>query len=384
MPLTLGLSQGMDVNRPNLKMANIHNFKPGASGNLQRWRTVRGGNGKLLCVGNSKTMGAGTGTADGLGTFSAGAAPLAWPKILADKLAAAGISVIRQSTCGMHGLSTMAQIKAYDVRVGGLTSWVVGDLSLGGRLIQSATPNVDTYSFAPEVAVDKVDVYYETGAARGIFTVKDGAATVATIDCSVGGTGFAKTTVSLSSLAAGKTININRTATNALAVHIGLIVAYDSTTPSIKLINAGWYGSKGSDWTSVVNPWSASNAIDVVDPDLTIIALCANGLGNSVAAATEGPLIQVAIDKAKLSGDVVLVNEATGQRPTWGTAQTQLDYHDMVRALAVTNNAPFVDFDLLLGGGYTYRPTYFADGVHDNAAACALEADALSFLLRAA
>lgn len=361
----------------SLGIAHVYNNDPAF---LATWRAARAGvlagsaNAKVLYIGDSKPLGAGCGTTDG-STFLVGAAALNKTKALSDLLVAAGFPVSRQSVIPMNGLSTIALQKSFDARVTGMTNWVVSSgtfISLAGNVAQLATANVDNFSFSPAGIVDTVDVLYIQGATVGHFTLDDGGATL--VDVNGAGTNLLKrVSQALSSRAAGKTINLKRTTAVAQSIYIAGIIAYDSTIKSIELINAGRFGSKTADWNVTAQPWSPVGAIGVYAPKLTFIALGANDLNTGVAPATGSTNLQALVTAAKVSGDVVIVNPATGQRPAWGTAGAQAAWRDMLLTLAIANNCPMIDEDELWGG-YTGDSTKYADSIHETAPASALEA----------
>lgn len=366
------------------------NFAPGAAGNLSHWRTdrdaVKAGSAraKILFISDSKTF-AGAGTTDG-STFTVGAFDKTVGKYLNDALIAGGVQATWQSFVGWMGLATEAQLKNYDTRLGGLASWVVGDLTVGGRFQQSAPANVDVYSFAPTagVKVDTVEVGYEKGAARGSFTLSDGSLTGSgTIVTTNATSSWSFSTVTLSSLAAGKTVSINRLVSVVQAIMVGTLVAYDSTVKAVDIVPAFFFGSQTSDWVSTVNPWSPGN-FGAIGAHLTIIQLGSNDLrlGVSTFAATGN--LQTLITKALAVGDCILLNPSTGSQPTWGTAAAQAARTAANYTLAVTNNIPLIDMDALTGGGQSANPSAFADVIHELAATNQKEANAIAAMLLAA
>lgn len=366
------------------------NFVPGAAGNASHWRTnrdaVKAGSArtKILIISDSKTF-AGAGTTDG-STFTVGAFDKTVSKYLADALVAGGVQATWQSAVGWMGLGTETQLKNYDTRLAGLASWAVGDLTAGGRFQQSAPSNVDVYSFAPTagVKVDTVEVGYEKGSARGSFTLSDGSLTGSgTIVTTNASNAWSFSTVTLSSLAAGKTININRLVGVVQAVMVGTVIAYDSTVKAVDMVPAFFFGSLTSDWISTTNPWSPAN-FGAIGAPLTIIQLGSNDLKNGIAEATTTANLQTLITKALAVGDCILLNPSTGSQPTWGTAAAQAGRTAANYLLATTNNIPLIDMNALTGGGQSVNPSLFADAIHEKAATNQLEANAIAALLLAA
>jgi hypothetical protein len=359
----------------------LYNFRPGGQGNMAKWALARAkmiANGyrpQVIFGGTSKMMDAGGGATDsafGGTTFTVNAAIKAKTKFLCDLLNARGIPCSRHTTIGLQGMSTLPQLKAYDPRVSGLASWVTGNLGLGGRLLQSATPNVDALTFTPDAAaiVDTVESWAIYGPASGIYTVSDGATVVGTISTVQGAAGYLKATTALSTRAAAKVININRTAGNANPVHIGLVKAYDSQTPAIDIINAGWFGSKTADWIGAGSPWSPFNAIPLMAPDLFIHGTQANDMSTAgaVPVATWKANQKAILQQGMISGSAVLIFESLGLAPTFGDAPTQAAFRQAAYEIADELDIPLIDEDASFG---TYALAQaagkYADGIHENA-----------------
>lgn len=356
----------------------IYNWRPGGVGNLSKWSIAKskmvasGYRPQMLCIGDSKTMGAGAGTTDtGTGgtTFTAGAAVKSKTKFLADRLNAIGIPVSRQTTVGHQGLTNVAQLKAYDTRITGLTNWTFdsGNPTVGGFPLINVSPNTDAYSFSPEGTVDRVDVWYYRGTSAGTFTISDGASVVSTVDSS-GGLALIKATATLTR-GSGKTININRTTANANQIFIASVRAYDSQTPAIDLVNAGWSGSTTANWIVTGAPWSPLTAIGTYAPDLTTIALGANDIRTGVSVTTYTNNLRTIANRGLLSGSVLLIFPAMGQQgATWGDAATQAAYEAAAYALADELDLPLLNENAIFGG-YTLGNTQgkFADLIHENA-----------------
>lgn len=364
-------------------LPHVYNYAPNY---LATWRAARSNlsaRPKVLFIGDSKTMGAGVGTTDG-STFTVGAAALNKTKLIADILATKGYPCSRQSVIPANGLATVAALRAYDVRLGALTNWILSSgtfISLGGNVLQLQSTNVDALAFSPEGIVDTVDVLYIRGGSVGHFTIDDGGAALVDVN-GAGANALIRVSQALSSRGSGKTINIKRTTANTNSVYIAGVIAYDSTVPAIEIVNAGRFGSKTADWNVTTNPWNPIGAIGAYAPKLTFINLGANDLANAVSPSTGSTNLQAVVTAAKASGDVVIVNPAMGSRPAWGTLAEQTAWRAMLQALAVANTCPMID-ENEIWGGYSGDASKFADGIHENTAGTTLEAAVTAQLMAA-
>lgn len=373
-------------------LAFAFNLKPGAGGNMAPWRAGRagvlGGTSRALAIGagDSNEVAAGAGSADGAGTWTVGAAPLSKIKTMGDNLAGVNIPTNWQTFAGMMGLSTIAAVKAWDARLSNMANWIVGDLTIAQRFFQSPSPQTDPLTFTPtsSAVLDSYKTWFERGASRGQFTVTDGGVAT-TVDCT-GVTGFINASGALNGRASGKVLALNRTTFNTNPVHIGETVFFDSLTSAVDLVNAGWYGSKTGDWISTANPWSPLNALVTITPNVVFLTLGANDLNQGVAIGTILANLSTIVTALVAAGiAVVLVHEASGSPPTWGTAQNQADLVAGMQLIALAQNIVLMDEDAVLGGFAVANANGdMKDGIHLSAQGCAKIGLARAQLLLAA
>lgn len=330
------------------------------------------GHPRVLFVGDSKMMGAGAGVTD---TYTSGAAIKRKTKVLADLLSSQGVAALDAAFVGNNAAPNHAN---YDTRVSLGAGWSFSSANLGnvfgGVPAQNSGGGSGNLSFSPVGTFDTVDVIYAQGPAAGVFTVSDGATLLDTVNA-VGSVAPIRQTISLSSRGAGKTVNIARTSGT---VFILAVIAYDSTIPSISLLNAGWFGSTAASWQNGTSFGPGANAAwDAFAPDLTVIALGANDKNTGVLASAFKSNVQSLITRAKRSGDVVLVDESYG---TGGYFTNSAAYRQALLELARENDCLFHDEAARVN--YQSNPTWFADSIHEKDFAHADEARAyLPFLL---
>lgn len=262
--------------------------------------------GAILCIGDSKTMGAG---ADGSAGNTAGAEPLSKPSQVATILNAAGIPIVRNSSFGFRGTVSPAALTAYDGRN-------VFDPALG---LTTAVPTLGGYAFTmggltlqqftPTGSVDTAEIFTRQSSGDGTLGVDvDAGANVVTV-AATGVDAIIKTAVPTGALGA-HVLKWHRNSGSFIYV-LG-IRAWNSTTSGFDLINAGAYGSTSS--FHVTGAWSAINVIPLItNLALTFIQLGTNDPTSSIPTATTLANIRALAVAAKAAGsDVVL------ECPTYG------------------------------------------------------------------
>lgn len=347
---------------------------------LLKWRAALGAfrqnatpRPRILCIGDSKMMGGGAGSAPN--TYTTGAYSKRRTAMLAGLLSDAGFRALDQAFVGNNAAPDHA---AYDGRVSLGSGWAWSTGTVGNHFGNASAQNTTTtgnMAFSPIGTFDTIDVIYAQGPTAGVFTVSDGASLQDTVTATNATAKPVRRTISLASRGSGKTINIAR---SSGFVGIFAVIAYDSTQPSIELLNGGIFGSRTADWMNS-GSFGPANATgwEAYAPHLTFIALGANDKNNSIAVATFSANIQTLITRAQVSGDVVLVNESYG---SGGYATLQDEYRQGMIDLATANGCLFHDEAARVN--ITSNPTWFADNIHEKDFAHADEArDYLPYVL---
>jgi lysophospholipase L1-like esterase len=355
--------------------------------NLAVWRAARvaflagGARPKVACVGDSKTAGIG---ADGISPADGvGARPLSWPAKLATELTARGLPAVDNAALGLHGFGSIANLLTYDTRLTGFSGYSRNTTSsafgLGGFPVFTSTVGAAA-SFQPVNVIDHFDVYTIGKSGDAVWTLTQDAdpTVLATVDGNVASQ-LVKTTVAVNR---GLTkLNFQKlSGTNGNSLYG--IVGWDSVSPAVEVSNLGVASSTSANWQEATFGYGSFRALATYAPKLTILGLCTNDLGTSVAVATWSANEQALITQAKLSGDVILVFPSHGNTSSVGTDSERAAYRAQMLSLAVANGCVMVDFDQLLGGPAAAEAAgYFADHLHETAAAYAIEARALAQLL---
>lgn len=130
-----------------------------------------------------------------------------------------------------------------------------------------------------------------------------------------------------------------------------------STQKRLFFVNAGaraWNSTNDASigWTNESQPWSPLNAINTLwKPDLTIINLGINDYrsgGSGITVAQYKANIQKIINKAKLSGDVILC-VPNNINPNNNGPIPDTQFHQALYELATTNDIPLINFAAVLG-----------------------------------
>lgn len=332
------------------------------------------GRGLWMFVGDSKDAGAGAGTSNsGTQYYITGASPKSKPDKLASILNSRGIPASRMSWAGSKSLASTALISAYDSRLSFGSGWSGGQTTLGG--VSLATGGTNPMTFTPGT-VDSVDVITLRNTGAGTFALTDdisGGTALATIANS-GSAAVLKTSVNLSSLGS-RVISLTRT-TGGFADVIAMI-AKDSTTPAIDIVNAGAIGSQSSFHVTTASAWAAANTFAVMAPDAIFIQIGTNDLLAGVPTPTiMANITNIATAGQSAGADVILEIGTRGNG--YGTSGEFDAYRRGVIALGASLGCVVIDHVARMG---TFSEAnalgFMKDAVHETAQGYAFEAQAL-------
>lgn len=344
---------------------------------LPHWRAtlakVKTGsaNAKLLCIGDSTTFGVYSN-----GSSTGNQKPNAWPSQLAGLFNSAGINAHANSFLASGGGATGGTSQTNileDSRVSS-TGWAALANALqfiGGT--PYAASGTAAQTFTPTVPTDTCKVYYyQTGGGGTISTQINGGS--ATNQSTNGAASVASVTLSTTLGMNAYTVNwVNSTSVNPIILGFE---AWDSSKSWVSVINAGWPVSRSSDWSYgaavAYNP--GQNGITGFAPDLSVIDLGINDIGNGNSVNFYLSNLQVIVNKCKITGDVVLVSP----NPTITLDNTlnypyaeQSAYQSALAQFANQNNIAFYDKMGRWGGGASYPVNnangMMGEGLHPNA-----------------
>lgn len=327
--LDVGAAQGL------LLRDGIYNLKPT---NMRRWRRVKAGglDGIVLNIGDSTTRGQAGGTAPA--STKAGEHAGSYPVKLKAMLGVAGLPVSQANFCG-GGAYTVAQLPVADPRILMPADWTMNVPSIGGTSLAAPSPVTSALEFTPTEQFDRIDLYYIGAGASGTVAVSvDGGAALDTFATTNATPGLYKRTINCT--LGTHTLKVARTTGGT--VYVVAAILRNSTTPTIQIINAGWQGTRAVHWGVATDPWSAVNAIQVIDPDLTLINIGINDVGNATSMTSYMADMTATIAAARAGGgDAVLVKFVEADNSSRPLA-TQRLYWDALKSLADTLDCPLV------------------------------------------
>lgn len=274
------------------------------------------GRAKVLCLGDSTTAGGGT-------VGRAGA----WPRQLAALFAGRGGRETNLFSDANLGAS-------YDPRMVRGAGWTKnGTMGLGGFFwVSPATPTPLT--FTPQTPWDTFE-YYSLSGSPVELSIGTGTPLSLVPDATTPGSALrrGRITVAQAGLTRGAHPVSLQYSVGGQATCVGFD-CFDALT-GIDFLNCGVSGWKSGDFTG--SNLKTAAVVPLIAPDLTIIDIGINDFNQAVptAAAVFQAGVQSLIDKAKTSGDVLLVVP----NDTGGTyASNRGAFADLLEDLATNNN----------------------------------------------
>lgn len=273
---------------------------------------------RLLVVGDSNTAGWGANGAGGGAGVNAGNATnylrtKSYVRETATLLIAAGYRVRSDGFfgSGASAANTIAEAVAANPSLAFGANWSVwtSNLFVGAYSFLCASSNTTTdMTYTPTVAADRFDIYFSTFIGGGIFRVADSGGNLQTGISTNAAESFQKVTVSRG-VASTLAITLRQTTTGGLFI-VG-IVPWDSTSPRLELINAGYAGSKVSDWQDASHAYSPFLAVPIIDADAVSLNFGPNDAQAGVTPAQYQTNLQALITQFKPTGDILLIKPAT-------------------------------------------------------------------------
>lgn len=307
---------------------------------------------KILCVGDSTTSGIGAAGTEG-GT------PNSFPYQIASQLN----SYIPTA----RGLGIPPSILAGnpDSRWTAGAGWSLLTLGWGeGADYVGAANAAGSLVYADPVLADRYDVYYATNSGLGTITaVATGGSTVNQSTSAAGGVG--KVTVSAASAATTNTITL--TNVSGAAIHILAVEPWHSTVKRVRVGNAGVGSSTTTKWVQSEATFGGPGAIRAYAPDLTILSLGINDATNAVSVATFMANMQLLINAAKISGDILIMSPFPSAS---GALANQITWEPQYAAALKAGTEPYLDLFQRFGQpgtDTTFDLNMMNDQVHPNA-----------------
>lgn len=197
----------------------------------------------------------------------------------------------------------------FDPRVTFGAGWAAGDgaATFGGGYFQATTTTAGTLDFQPERPFNRFIVFYpkaSSGTTNLVVQVDGSAAGYAAISNN-GASSVGSTSYTITGAAANHKISF--TSPNAAVnAWVNGIICWDSENPGIIVCVAGAAGGTAAQLASA-GGFSTLEMMALVAPDLTIINCTINDQNGQPAAATYAANMAIIMDKALLSGDVIML-----------------------------------------------------------------------------
>lgn len=296
--------------------------------------TASGVPARLCADGDSTTFGVGS-----QATGASGLQTLSYPAQIAQSLNNYGVPAHFDAFMGDQGT---AQTLANDSRMTIGSSWTqqTGSESIGGAQLKAST-STNPVVFAPVNAVDTFRIFYIAGGS-GTFSWKIDAGS-ATNQSQSSGSGLQSITVSAGSPGV-HAISISEVSGT---VNIQGIEGYDSTNPSVSIINAGWSGSNSGNWAVTTNAQSPGNAAPYAALGCTTLLINLginneNGTGYAGGPSGTKADITTLINAGKAAGADVLVIVPHPIAIGTTAQATQLTYANAIKQAAAAAGVPVV------------------------------------------
>jgi len=231
------------------------------------------------------------------------------------------------------GSITTSPFNQYDLRVGFTGAALTANRTAGGYGLTAV--GAGSITFDPDGITDTCEIFYTP--ASGTFHLDvDGGGSLGTSDTG-SDNALARMVVNYSR----GVHRINLTFDNNGSLRIFGMNAYDSKVRAPNCLSLGMGGATSGSWNDSAVFYSPLNMLAFLAPVLTIIDLGVNDYATNVALATFNTNMQAIITAALAVGDAVLV---TPFETTIGASLPLIDYVNAIKALAVTNSIPCVDF----------------------------------------
>jgi lysophospholipase L1-like esterase len=350
--------------------------------NLAAWQTgysaVHAGtrNAQILCIGDSITMG--TGSNNDLHT---NALDNGYPAQLGK-----GILNLSnwQSMMANNGLGPINEIPGVDSRLGIAGGWILVDQCFQGSLFGSQSAGV--FSFTPAQSVDTFKVYYPSLFASGRFTISlDGGSVLQTINTDSGGAntiGVATQTVGLGTHALDLEWDSGGSGGFCYLLQI---TAYDSSFKQFLILNAGLQGATAAQWiSSSGTPWYSQDRLASIAADITLILAGTNDWIQGTNLTTYTNALQTIINITTGAGSSVILMSDPPTLSSVTPNVTQATYVAATKALAISNNIPFIDMWRLFGSDWSVANSrgWIFDAEHPNGLGYTQIANAVNMALQ--
>lgn len=373
---------------------NVLNFNP--SVNLIKWRRAKSrnitgvANSRILCVGDSTTFGIGSNTATFGGSLSGGWMANSLPQRLTDYLNKGSLTSTSNSFSG-GGNSSITEGRGDstggttgDPRLSFGANWTVDPFrneTLGGGFFRNSGA-AGTLAFTPTLNTDTLNCWYLKASGGGIFS----------LDVNGGTAANTSTNATLATATTAITGSLGANVYNAKYVSGGILSllameAYNSAVVSTQVWNCGVGAVTTSDLVGAT-PQAASNFIQTIPSDLTLLNMGINDWNGGVTVGTYTTNMQTLITAGLANGGDVIIVTPTPTNPTFGgtaSVATQKSFVQAMYGLASSNNIVCIDlFSLMVSYAVGQPIGFYYDAFHPDSIGYADQANLIANVLLAA
>lgn len=349
---TLNNDEGV-IHEAYLNNPAYKNFRPV---NMKRWRRAKArvlagtGRGRICFVGDSTTYG--IGATDGVGRKVQ-----AFPAMVAKQMALQGIPTIAQNLHNGRGSS----FSTFDPTFTTAAGWSYSTIETLGGALWGNSSTTNTLQWLPTVNVDTFEIYtpQNSGYGTSSWAINAGGAT----NIVQAGTSALIKTTAIDTLGSN-TLNIARVSGQC---YLSGVIAYDSTTPAVDIVNMGRGALTSTILNDSTNPWSPVPAMSVYAPDLIVLTPGINDYTTSIYNIPIGTYktnLNSILSAWTAVADVVIVIPTPSAESRAPVSQ-QKQYNQITRDAAYKFDLPVIDM-VEAWAAYTSSDDlgYMFDNVH--------------------
>jgi lysophospholipase L1-like esterase len=323
----------------------------------------------VLCVGDSTT--------EGYNGAYTNCVSNSWVRRLADYLTISGIKAGWQNVMGDHMSNTQGQvISTIDTRVSALAGgWatLAGTLvpSLGGNNFYNVT-NTNAFTFTPSVQTDTLDLYYYDASGYDTINIKTGAGGITTP--TTGGTVIPGSSNSIKKATATYTLGSNvwtvqKANASAATLIVAGMVAYNSATPEIQLLNCGNGSQKTSYFLGTSAYYDTLNVITTNSPFSSPLAVINLGINDwnsgTTPVATFQTQLSTLVAAYQAAGIECLLVVPVPSNSAAASVASQQAFQAAVATVAQTYGCAYIDMFRRWGSYAQSQPAGFmSDNLH--------------------
>lgn len=298
----------------------------------------------ILGIGDSNFAADGAGTGATHYTAAFGKGPM--DKMLTTATTLAGLPLKNTAWLGEANMSVSAfavSVPTYNPNITLGSGWSMDNASkfgLGGgwMLGTGVTAGYFQYSFGS--AVNKVEIYHRTSAtdSSSVGVYNSSNTLITSFSCVAGAPGVLKQTISNTFSDGIVKIKNN----NAGNFRLAGMLAWDSTVPSILVMNSAFCAAKTGDYAAAVSAWDGMAFYPYFAPDCTIISLSINDVIAGTARATYNTDLTYIANICNNYGDVIISTGGNGSSANYLNGVSG-GIAAEAKLVAAKFNAPFVD-----------------------------------------